>query len=101
MSFNDMCAMLCCIVDFLEISIRRRFPCTVHVNFLQLIVAWLIVTVVGHASGTTAAIKLAGDGVCDAAELLLLLVEVLGLGRGCVLLKPILGFLDGFKKLYN
>lgn len=60
----------------------------------------LVIIVVRHTAGT-AAIKLAGDGVCDVAKLLLLLVEVLGLGRGCVLLEPILGFLDGFKKLYD
>jgi hypothetical protein len=65
---------------------------------LQLVVAGrLIVVVVGHATGT-ASVKLGGDGVGDIAQLLLLLVEVLGNGGGSVLLKPVLGLLDSLEK---
>lgn len=67
---------------------------------LKLVVTRLVIIVVRHTAGT-AAIKLTGDGVCDVAELLLLLVEVLGLGRCGVLLEPVLSFLNGFKKLYS
>lgn len=46
-----------------------------------------------------AAIKLAGDGVCDIAQLLLLLLEVLHRGVFGVLLKPICGLLNSFQEL--
>ena len=44
-------------------------------------------------------VKLAGDWVCDVGQLLLLLLEVLGSGRGSVLLDPVGGLLDGLEKL--
>lgn len=46
-----------------------------------------------------APIQFTSDGVGDVAELLLLLLEVLGRGGRAVLLKPFGGFLDGVKKL--
>jgi len=56
------------------------------------------VIVVGHASGTaSAAVKLAGDGVGNVAELLLLLIEVLGGSIGGVVVEPVLDLLDGVK----
>jgi len=58
--------------------------------------------VVWHSTGTTSAttaIELACNWVGDIAELLLLLVKVLG-GRGStVLVKPVLSLLDGIQKL--
>ena len=69
------------------------------IYFLQLVVAGLVI-VVGHASGTaSAAVKLAGDGVGDIAELLLLLIEVFGSGIGGVVVEPVLDLLDGVKDL--
>lgn len=65
---------------------------------LQLVVAGLVI-IVGHAS-STAAVKLAGDGVGDVAELLLLLVKVLGGGRGGIIVEPVLGLLDGIEDLF-
>lgn len=68
---------------------------------LQLVVAGLVV-VVGHASSTAStAVKLAGDGVCDVAELLLLLIEVLGGGLGGVVVEPVLSLLDSIKDLFT
>lgn len=60
------------------------------------------VIVVGHASGTaSAAVKLAGDGVGNVAELLLLLIEVLGGSIGGVVVEPVLDLLDGVKNLFS
>lgn len=60
------------------------------------------VIVVGHASSTTsAAVKLAGNGVGNVAELLLLLIEVLGGSIGGVVVEPVLGLLDGIKDLFS
>lgn len=65
---------------------------------LQLIVAaGLIVLVVA----STSAIKLAGDGVGHAGQLLALLLKVLHGGAGAVLVEPVSGLLDGFKDLLN
>lgn len=59
------------------------------------------VIVVGHASSTaSAAVKLAGDGVGNVAELLLLLIEVLGGSIGGVVIEPVLGLLDSVKDLF-
>lgn len=55
---------------------------------LQLVVAGLLTL------ATSSAVKLRGDGVGNAGELLELLVEVLGGGRSGVLLKPVLSLLD-------
>jgi hypothetical protein len=57
----------------------------------------LVVIVVGHATGT-ASVELGGDGVGDIAQLLLLLVKVLGDGGGGVLLEPVLSLLDSLEK---
>jgi hypothetical protein len=66
----------------------------------QLVVgAWLVITIVWHASGTASAVHLAGNWVGNVAELLLLLLKVLGGGGGGVLLNPVLGLLDGFLEL--
>jgi hypothetical protein len=60
-----------------------------------------LVIVVGHASSTaSAAVKLAGDGVCDVAELLLLLVKVLGGCLSSVVVEPVLGLLDSIENLF-
>lgn len=70
---------------------------------LQLIVvAWLVIAIIWHAScATGTAVHLAGDWVCNVAELLLLLLKVFGCsGRG-VLLDPVLGFLNGFLELFS
>jgi hypothetical protein len=69
--------------------------------FLQLVVAGLVI-VVGHASSTaSAAVKLAGDGVGDVAELLLLLVKVLGGSLSGVVVEPVLGLLDSIENLFT
>lgn len=63
-------------------------------------VRWLIITIVGHASGTTAlAVQLACDWVRNAAELLLLLLEVFSGSGGGILLNPVLSLLDSLEKL--
>lgn len=63
---------------------------------------WLIVTIIWHASGTaTLTVQLAGDWVRNAAELLLLLLEVFGGGSSGVLLDPVLGLFNGLEKLWN
>jgi hypothetical protein len=56
-----------------------------------------LIVLATRSSGT--GIQLAGDGVGDVAQLLLLLLEILGLSVLGVLLKPVGGFLDGFEKL--
>lgn len=48
---------------------------------------------------TSGAVKLAGDGVSDVRQLLLLLLEVLSLRGGGVLLEPVVGLLDGVQDL--
>ena len=59
------------------------------------------IIIVGHASSTaSAAVKLAGNGVGDVAELLLLLIEVFSSSIGGVVVEPILDLLDGVKNLY-
>ena len=61
-----------------------------------------LVIVVGHASSTSgSAVELAGDGVGDVAELLLLLIEVLCEGSGCVVDKPVLSLLDSLENLFR
>lgn len=62
---------------------------------LQLIVAGRLVL----TSARTRLVDLGGDGVCDARQLLLLLVVVLGGSRGAVLLEPLEGLLDGVEDL--
>jgi hypothetical protein len=61
----------------------------------------VIITVVWHSTGTTTltTVHLAGDGVGDVAELLLLLLKVLSSGISGVLFDPVLGFFDGFEEL--
>ena len=60
---------------------------------------WLIIiTVVWHASCTTR-VKFAGDWIGNIGQLLLLFVKVFSHGRGGVLFKPVLSFLDGFQNL--
>lgn len=49
--------------------------------------------------GTTRAVELAGDGVGDVGQLLLLLLKVLGRGSGSVLLEPLSSLLDGVNDL--
>jgi hypothetical protein len=62
--------------------------------------AWLIIAIIGHASGTSAStVHLACNRVGHVAELLLLLLKVFGCGGGSVLLNPVLGLLDGFLEL--
>jgi hypothetical protein len=56
-----------------------------------------LVVLATRSSGTS--IQFAGDGVGDIAQLLLLLLKILGLSVLGVLLKPVGGFLDGFEKL--
>jgi hypothetical protein len=56
-----------------------------------------LIVLATRSSGT--GIQLAGDGVGDVAQLLLLLLEILGLSVLGVLLKPVGGFLDRFEKL--
>jgi hypothetical protein len=63
----------------------------------QLIVSIRLVVLATRSSGTS--IQLASDGVGDIAQLLLLLLEIFGLGVLGVLLKPVGGFLDSFEKL--
>ena len=66
---------------------------------LQLIVTRRLIVIVWHAArSTSTAIQLARDRIRDVRQLLLLLVEVLGRGRGGALIEPVLSFLDGFKK---
>lgn len=48
---------------------------------------------------TGLAVQLAGNGVCDVRELLLLLLEVFGDGGSSVLLEPFGGFFDCIEKL--
>lgn len=71
---------------------------------LQFVVARLIIAVVGHASGSTssarAAVQLACNGVCYAAQLLLLLVVVLCVCGCAILVEPFLRGLDCFQKLF-
>ena len=50
---------------------------------------------------TAATVQLAGNGVCDVRELLLLLLEVLSVGGTGVLLEPVGGLLNGLKDLVN
>ncbi len=47
----------------------------------------------------TTRVQFAGDGVGHVRELLLLLLEVLGRGRGGVLIEPLGSFLDGIDNL--
>jgi hypothetical protein len=47
------------------------------------------------------AVKLAGDGVCDIRELLLLFLEIFGGGSSGVLVEPVGGFLDSLEKLFR
>jgi hypothetical protein len=52
--------------------------------------------------GTTGlAVKLAGDGVCDVRQLLLLLLEIFGGGVNGVGIEPLGGLLDGVEKLFK
>lgn len=53
--------------------------------------------------GTTgaAAVQLAGNGVSNARELLLLLLKIGSLGGSTVLLKPLGGLLDSVEKLMD
>ena len=62
--------------------------------------AGFLIAVVGH-SARAATVQLAGDGVCHATELLLLLIEVLGRGCSGVLFKPVLSLLDGLEDLFH
>ena len=51
------------------------------------------------ALATSSGVKLAGNGVGDARQLLLLLLEVLGCGASAVLVEPLSGLLDRVEKL--
>lgn len=53
------------------------------------------------SSVTAATVQLAGNWVCDVRELLLLLLEVLGVGGTGVLIEPVGGLLNGLKDLVN
>lgn len=64
---------------------------------LQLIVVHGLVVLTTWTTGR--AVELAGDGVGDVGQLLLLLLEVLGLRGGGVLLEPVAGLLDGVQNL--
>ena len=66
---------------------------------LQLIVAGGLVIIATSAAGTALAVQLAGDGVRDVGELLLLLLKVLRRGRGRVLVEPLGRLLDGIQDL--
>jgi hypothetical protein len=50
-------------------------------------------------STTSRLVELAGDGIGNVGQLLLLLLEVLGGRSSSVLLKPVSGLLDGLQKL--
>jgi len=50
--------------------------------------------VIVTAGATSGAVKLAGDGVGDVRQLLLLLLKVLRFSGGSVLLEPLVGLLD-------
>lgn len=65
---------------------------------------WNLELVVGGGlvlatSATGALVHLGGDGVGDVGQLLLLLLEVLSVGGGAVLLKPIGRLLDSLEDL--
>lgn len=47
----------------------------------------------------TSTVKLAGDRVGNAGQLLPLLLEVLGGGRGTILIKPVSDLLDSIQNL--
>lgn len=49
---------------------------------------------------TGALVHLGGDGVSNVRKLLLLLLEVLSVGVGTVLLKPLVGLLDSIEDLF-
>lgn len=63
--------------------------------FLQLIVELSILALLT----ASALVHLGSNGVSDVGQLLLLLLEVLGVSLGAVLLKPLGGLLDGVENL--
>ncbi len=63
---------------------------------LKLVMVQGLVTL-GTASAT--GVELAGDGISDVGQLLLLLLKVLGGGSGAVLIEPLSSLLNGVEKL--
>jgi hypothetical protein len=59
----------------------------------------LLVICATRATGST--VELGGNWVCDAGQLLLLLLEILSSCGGGVLFEPVSGFLNGFEELSN
>lgn len=59
----------------------------------------LLVLTRSTTSTASITVELAGDGVGDARELLLLLLEILGRSGGTILFEPVSGFLDCFQDL--
>lgn len=68
---------------------------------LEFIMSARLIVIISASGGwrVAAAIQFTCDGVGDVAKFLLLLFEILGRGRGGVLLHPFSGFFDGFEKL--
>ena len=82
-----------CLHKSLSSERRRLTPNALACNFLQLVVfTWLIVIIVWHATCTL--VELAGDGIGNTGQLLLLLLEIFGGGGGRVLLEPVVRLFD-------
>ena len=60
---------------------------------------WIIIST--GRSSLSSRVQLAGDWIRDIAQLLLLLLEIRGHGRGGVLLEPVGGFFDGLQELFR
>jgi hypothetical protein len=63
------------------------------------VTAWLVIVAIVWHSASTLAVHLRRYRVSDVRQLLLLLLEVFGCGVRAVLLKPVMGFLNGLEKL--
>jgi len=70
---------------------QRRSQLVVVVGLVVLRAAW----------ATSASVELGRDGVGDVRQLLLLLLEVFGVGGGGVLFEPVGGLLDSFEDLFT
>lgn len=81
----------------LKTLLRRITTPHIYGVYLELIVVNGLIIIT--ARGATRAVKLAGDGVSDVGQLLLLLLEVLRGGSSSVLLKPLGSLLNGINDL--